>query len=154
MKALMLPPGYERRLELDLSQACIPWPGYVEPHGYPRIMVDGAKLYVHRLTYQLHVGPIPRGWEIDHACHNGTDCDGGACPHRACWNPAHLEAVPSRVNSERGNHSLFAVARNQRCRRGHDLTDPANVYERADGRRRCAVCARDRQRERRASSRL
>jgi hypothetical protein len=141
---------------LDLAQPCIPWEGYAEPHGYCRIMVDGHKLYVHRLAYQLHVGPIPRGWEIDHVCHGvavsaGTCVGGDHCWHRRCWNPAHLEAVTSVENSRRGNHPLFTIARRERCRRGHDLTDPANVYERADGRRRCRICSREGQRNRRAA---
>jgi hypothetical protein len=120
-------------------------------------MVDSQLKYAHRLSYQLHVGPIPRGWEVDHVCHTDAverdECGGGACEHRACWNPAHLETVSSAENSRRGNHPLFAVARRATCTRGHDLTDPKNVYVRPDGRRRCRVCQVEGNRERRRRQR-
>jgi hypothetical protein len=140
VKALSL----TRRVPLDLSSPCWPWPGYVPSDHYPHVMIDGQRKYVHRVSYQLHVGPVPRGWEIDHVCHTAAVsaglCAGPECAHRACWNPAHLEAVTSRENSLRGNHPLFAVARRKVCKRGHDLTDDRNVWVRPDGRRRCRVC--------------
>lgn len=159
MKAIsQLPKGYERRIPIDLSQPCWLWSNHIEEHGYARIMIDGAMKYVHRLSYQLHVGPIPRGWQIDHVCHtdavkNNTCKDDAVCQHRSCWNPAHLEAVSSYENSMRGNHPLFQVARQKTCSRGHDLTIAENVYTRPNGRRRCRVCQIESQRERRRNAR-
>lgn len=143
----------DRRVPLDLTVPCKLWAGD-SANGYGRLVVDGQEKYVHRLAYQLHVGPIPRGWEIDHVCHSeavalGT-CDGGQCEHRLCWESAHLEIVTSAENSRRGNHPMFAIARSDTCGRGHDLTDEANVYTRADGRRRCRVCSTMTQQERRS----
>jgi hypothetical protein len=157
LKTISLPAGYERRIPLDLSQPCWPWPGPPLAHGYARVMIDGDSKYAHRLVYQLHVGPIPRGWELDHACHSAAveagECFGGACAHRACWNPAHIEAVTSLENSLRGNHPLFAVARRQVCLAGlHDLNNPANVFTRKDGHRRCRPCTLGKQKERRQLS--
>lgn len=163
MKALtlwpqpLMPFGYERRLLLDPTTPCWPWPGVLREHGYGEVMIDGHRKYSHRLAYQLHIGPIPRGWELDHVCHtlavlNGL-CAGGMCRHRSCWNPEHLEAVSSRENSLRGRHPLFAVSLRGECRRGHDLTVEQNVYVRPDGRRRCRVCQIDGQRDRRAARR-
>lgn len=144
-----------RRIPLDTSTPCWLWYGSLHSDGYGILMVDGKRKYAHRLAYQLHVGPMPRGWETDHACHTQAVLDGACavdavCTHRACWNPAHLEAVSSHENSLRGNHPLFAVARLQVCRAGlHDLTDDANVYTRPDGRRRCRPCQIEGQRQRR-----
>lgn len=156
MKALTLPSQYRRRIPIDLSQPCWVWHGDTTNHGYGRLMVNGSFHYAHRLAYQLHVGPIPRGWEIDHVCHTDAvdagQCAGGACAHRSCWNPAHLEAVSSLENSLRGNHPLFAVARKQVCKRGHDLTIPANVYVRPNGKRRCRLCQIEGQRQRRRAA--
>ena len=143
-----------RRVPLDPSAPCVPWPGNRSPEGYGRVMVDGAVKYVHRLTYQLHVGPIPRGWEIDHVCHGAAlargECAAGPCEHRACRQPAHLEAVTSRENSMRGGHPLFSIARSDVCGRGHDMTDPSNAIQRSDGRRRCRQCTRFTEKEWRA----
>lgn len=70
--------------------------------GYGQLKVDGHMVNAHRLAYELWVGPVPAGHEIDHTCHNGSGCDeGDACPHRRCMNPAHLEAVTRTVNLER-----------------------------------------------------
>jgi len=144
----------ERRVDLDLVQPCWPWEGYIQPHGYAKVMIDGDMKYVHRLSYQLHVGPIQKGWEVDHGCHSEAvsrgecaDPEGSACAHRSCWNPAHLEAVSSRENSMRGNHPLFKVRRSTICRRGlHKLEGP-NLMTKANGTRRCRECARERVRE-------
>lgn len=139
---------YRRRIPIDLTEPCWTWSGHINHEGYGKVMVDSQIKYVHRLVYQLHVGPIPTGWELDHACHTESVrrglCAGGPCHHRACWNPAHVEAVSSRENSMRGNHPLFAVARSGICRKGlHDLTRSENVRSGKDGRRRCRLCAND-----------
>lgn len=145
-----------RRIALDLSKPCRTWTGTVEQStGYGRIMIDGQNRRVHKLTYQLHVGPVPKGWQVDHACHNAAlergECSPGICIHRACWEPAHLEAVSSAENSRRGGHLLFVVARLKVCAaQKHDLTNDANVYTRSDGRRRCRPCQIEKQRDRRA----
>ncbi len=58
--------------------------------GYPRIPHDGKKLSAHRTAYEVWVGPIPDGHEVDHTCHN-----------KLCINPAHLEAVTHSENLKR-----------------------------------------------------
>lgn len=153
--AITLPSGYERRLPLDPLSPCWEWTGVVRQHGYGVLTIDGAERYAHRLAYHLHVGPIPRGWEIDHVCHGiAVDCgtceEGGACRHRRCWNPAHLEAITAYENARRGVHRNRLTQRSEICRNGHDLTIPSNVYRRGDGRKQCAVCSREGRRRRRA----
>ncbi len=43
---------------------------------------EGKLVYAHRLVYELHNGPIPSGYEIDHRCNQSK-----------CLNPEHLEAL-------------------------------------------------------------
>ena len=65
---------YER-LVLRSESGCWGWSGSVNSSGYGRI----GRLYVHRLSYELHCGPIPRGMLVMHSCDNPP-----------CTNPAHL----------------------------------------------------------------
>lgn len=48
----------------------------------------------HRVAYEMVVGSIPAGLDLDHLCRN-----------RGCVNPWHLEAVPRGENLRRGRHT-------------------------------------------------
>lgn len=100
-------------------------------------------MHAHRVSYEVHVGPIPRGWVIDHLCHNAdTSCHADAeCPHRRCVNPAHLAAVTYQINRLSGKATeakRAAMLAKTHCPRGHELT-PDNTY----GLSRCRECKRD-----------
>ena len=101
--------------------------GTANGNGYTSIRISGKKHYVHRLSYEVHVGPIPQGLVIDHLCRN-----------RACFNPEHLEPVSNEENIARGESPPAQNARKVRCPHGHDYTLGA------DGTRRCLVCRRER----------
>ncbi len=94
--------------------------GNGESNQYGRIRVNGKAWRAHRLSYVNANGPIPDGLVIDHLCRN-----------RLCINPAHLEAVPQRVNVMRGEGVGAANARKTTCANGHPFT-PENTI----------VCAR------------
>jgi hypothetical protein len=124
------------------ADACWQWAGSVNNWGYGRMNWDGAAIQAHRRIYELTYGPIPEGMVIDHTCHNGSGCPGGpTCPHRSCVNPAHLELVTNKVNTQRGQAPSTVIAASGRCKNGH----PFDRIEQRDGRTRqyCSTCRRE-----------
>lgn len=66
---------------------CWVWTGKLDEKGYSVASYFGKKTSGYRLSYEMFVGPIPAGLQIDHLCRN-----------KACVNPEHLEAVTMSVN--------------------------------------------------------
>jgi hypothetical protein len=103
-----------------------------KPYGY--IGVDGKPRQAHRVSYELHVGPIPEGLVIDHLCNVGY-----------CVNPDHLQAVTQEENRRR------QVERKTHCVNNHPLSGENLVLV-----RRCRICLdaaeqRHQERKRRAA---
>jgi hypothetical protein len=83
------------------DDGCWTWNGAVTSRGYGSIGLNGGTVSTHRLSYQLHVGPVPTDLTIDHGCHNADKtCKGGVtCLHRRCWRPEHLHLATIRENN-------------------------------------------------------
>lgn len=95
---------YWRLVDKRGPDECWPWQGKVDDTGYGRMTGDGHREYAHRIGYRLAYGEIAYALTIDHTCHNKdkTCWLDNTCPHRACQNPAHLEAVGRGINVNRG----------------------------------------------------
>lgn len=91
-------------VDKNVDGDCWHFTGHVAKHGYGYFALGNAgNMLAHRYAYELVVGPVPAGLDLDHLCHSrDLDCPGGACLHRRCVNPAHLEPVSRRENLARG----------------------------------------------------
>ena len=113
---------------------CVSWDAYRMVNGYGTFWNGVRKVLAHRFAYELVHGVIPEGLTIDHLCRN-----------RGCVNPWHLEAVPQKVNSARGNSWAALSNRLGHCRAGHPWS-PENTRV-IKGYRHCRACDARRQRE-------
>lgn len=114
--------------KVHITTTCWLWVASIDKGGYGQFY-DGTRLVqAHRYAYELMVGPITGGLEIDHQCHNkDTNCRAGNnCLHRRCVNPEHLEPALHKINSQRGRAAQ--IRREQggqltRCPQGHPYDD-------------------------------
>lgn len=60
--------------------------------GHKKIKHKNETLYVHRVTYTICRGDIPKDAVLDHTCKNPS-----------CCNPFHLEPVSTKENTMRGS---------------------------------------------------
>lgn len=112
------------------ADGCWLWTGPTNATGYGQIHLSGDNHHrplVHRLVYELLVGPIPAELTLDHLCRI-----------RSCCNPGHLEPVSYRENLLRGDTLAAANAAKTHCPAGHPY-DEANTYVHNNG-RGCRIC--------------
>lgn len=132
-----LPAGatIEQRLRFRMVEApsgCWIWLGYCtraqSGEQYARIQVGGKSRMASRISYELFVGPIPEGYQVDHLCRRTR-----------CVRPAHLQAVSAQVNVLRGTSPGARAQRRDACLRGHAYAEHAKVWR---GRTYCRACQR------------
>lgn len=109
------------------STACWIWQRQLNARGYGKgtHRERDRKFLVHRVAYEVLIGPIPEGLTIDHLCRV-----------KACCNPAHLEPVTLAENVRRK-----VWVQSPTCRNGHEYI-PSNIYF-ARGHRNCRACRRE-----------
>jgi hypothetical protein len=112
---------------------CWPWTGTRSPKGYGFIWLDGTNRRVHRVVYELAIGPIPDDMWVLHHCDNPP-----------CCNPAHLWLGTNADNMR----DMLAKGRGAQmrpfpiCRSGrHEMSGTNVIRSVYDGRRRCRACA-------------
>lgn len=71
------------------------------------------KILAHRLSYELSIGRIPDGMDLDHLC-----------KVTLCVNPDHLEPVSKRENFARGNGNIHKT----HCPQGHPYNEANTRY--------------------------
>lgn len=111
---------------------CLRWRGPLNDQGYGRVnWAGGSRVMVHRVAYELMVGAIPPGMQVDHVVKLG-------CRFRDCVNPAHLEAVTPVENVRRQPRRATDT-----CPAGHRYT----LRNDGSGWRECKPCRSIRQAE-------
>ena len=127
---------FEQFIDVQAS-GCWFWNGFIRSNGYAAFWTGSRKVYAHRYAFEIFIGPIPIGQDIDHLCRN-----------RRCVNPTHLEPVTRLVNLSRGQHpNMQAFVLQQatgKCRSGHELTELNVSYRASNGREVCRICNRAR----------
>lgn len=127
----------EERLWPKVARAdvgCWDWLASQTTAGYGQFYLDGRPRPAHRVVYELLVGSVPEGLELDHLCAN-----------RDCVNPDHLEPV-LHVENMRRSWFYTGAAHHQsaktHCKQGHPY-DEENTYVYAEsGWRGCRTCVR------------
>jgi hypothetical protein len=128
------------RVKFTVTDGCWPWTAS-KSHGYGKVAWQGESCEAHRVIYELLVGPIPAGHDLDHDCHNDDpDCPGGECAHRGCQNPEHMTPRLRGANVLGGKSHPAANARKTHCDAGHEYTPATMVMD--GGTRRCLICRR------------
>ena len=133
MKTTILQRLFDR---IEVTEECWTWTGPRTGKGYGKAYSHPATRSVHRLLYEIVVGAVPDGFELDHLCRN-----------RACARWDHLEPVTHRENLRRSPLTMPSInAAKTHCPKGHEYDAQHSRGERA-----CRTCNRLRMRVKRAS---
>jgi hypothetical protein len=123
--------------KIDGNQSCWIWTAARTGLGYGCVYWNGRQAMAHRVVYEVMVGAIPDGMELDHLCRNPP-----------CVNPDHLEPVTHGENMRRGliqQRSAEARLAKTHCPHGH-LYDYENTYHfitsSGQSGRGCRICRR------------
>lgn len=125
--------------KVSKTDGCWLWTGYTNAKGYGRIATADGVAMAHRVSYEMHFGPIPDGMLVLHSCDTPS-----------CVRPDHLSAGTHMDNM----HDKVARRRHHKhkqtvCLRGHPF-DEHNTYTKTHGERVCRACQVVRRREYRA----
>ena len=129
-----LPPRLAGKIRIDDTTGCWRWTaGHFQISDYGCCWWRGKVRSMHRVAYELLVGPIPDGLQLDHVWARG-------CRFRDCCRPDHLEPVTARENALRSPITQQSVnLAKTHCPQGHPYSGE-NLVIKAGNRRVCRTC--------------
>ena len=115
--------------KINKTDGCWEWTAARSSNGYGLLDDDDGKTRrAHRLMFELFIGPIGAGLELDHLCRN-----------RLCVRPDHLEPVTHKENMRRA--APFRPIKTH-CPNNHvyDEVNTCYVTTLRGTERRCRIC--------------
>lgn len=70
---------FRKKIDIDTPDGCWLWTGMLKENGYGIVTLSKKRYYAHRISWELHCGPIPEKMCVLHKC-----------DHPACVRPDHL----------------------------------------------------------------
>jgi len=80
---------FNQKVIRDTGGGCWAWTAATDDHGYGILRIEGKNVRAHRVSWELHVGPIPDGLRVLHRCDNPP-----------CTNPNHLFCGTMKDNTQ------------------------------------------------------
>jgi hypothetical protein len=127
------PEPFEDCYRVSKKTGCWLWERAVKGEGYGHKWYDGKLQSAHRISWQIHRGPIPDGLWVLHRC-----------DVMLCVNPDHLFLGTHQDNVDDKHRKGRDLK--EFCKYGHPLA-AGNLYTFSNGRRCCRTCHIRRERE-------
>lgn len=103
-------------------------------YGILSLLGNPKRVLAHRVSWELHRGPIPDDMQIDHV----------VCKLKCCVNPDHLQIITLLGNINQPDGGPTKNRDKTHCPSGHEYSDGNTYYDRRG--RRCRICAKERNR--------
>lgn len=120
------------KITIDTKTKCWIWTA-AKNRGYGAFNFRGKTAKVHRLIYEVFIGPLPK--------YNGVNVlDHIVCNRTDCCNPEHVKLVKQSFNVLRSNSISGIHSRKTHCARGHLLPKAKEKLPNGNLGRRCIIC--------------